>query len=568
MNKRFRSVLGGLALLASLLPGAASPTGIADTPHNLSVTGPGPVKSTTEGEICIFCHAPHKARRDIPYLWNRSDSTTSYIPYQSSTLHATVGQPTGASKLCLSCHDGTVALGALLTRPQEVPFAGGLRFMPDGRNKLGTDLSDDHPVSLVYDSALAASNTELADPSILTAAVKLDKNRELQCTACHDPHSNDFGRFLVMPNQYSGLCTTCHDKPGWAQASHATSNMTWSGAGTDPWPNSSYPTVAENACANCHVPHSAAGHQRLMNYAAEEDNCLVCHTGNVATRNIAPELTKLTGHRVQNYTGVHDPAENFAQPGVAKHVECADCHNPHRSNSAPSPGAPQVSGATSGVAGIDGAGQAVAAAQNEYEICYKCHADTNVVSAQPITRQIAQLNTRLEFDPGSASFHPVAAAGVNPNVPSLLPPYTTASMVRCSDCHNNDNAVGPRGPHGSNNAALLAKNYTTADNTTESPFAYELCYACHSRASILGDQSFKSHSLHVVTAQTPCSACHDAHGISNTQGNPVNNASLINFDISIVQPDSLGRRYFEKTGAGTGSCYLSCHGNQHGPRSY
>jgi hypothetical protein len=117
------------------------------------------------------------------------------------------------------------------------------------------------------------------------------------------------------------------------------------------------------------------------------------------------------------------------------------------------------------------------------------------------------------------------------------------------------------------NAFLLAKNYSTADNTMESPYSYELCYGCHSRTSILANQSFKGpngHNKHVVDKNTPCSACHDAHGISNTQGNPVNNAHLINFDLAIVQPDSLGRLYYQKNGTYSGQCYLSCHGKDHG----
>lgn len=567
-NRLFQ--LGALLTLMGifLIPGLVSSSSILDTKHNLSISGPGPVKSTTEEEVCVFCHVPHHARRDIPYLWNRSDSTANYLPYQSSTLHATIGQPTGASKLCLSCHDGTVALGALLTRPEEVPFAGGIRFMPEGRAKLGTDLSDDHPISLVYDSALTASNTELADPLSLPAEVRLDRNRELQCTACHDPHKDDYGKFLVMQNQYSGLCTTCHNKDGWTLTSHSTSGQQWNGAGTNPWPNSTYATVSENGCGNCHVPHSAGGHQRLMNYPIEEDNCLVCHTGNVATKNIGSELTKPYGHFVQNYAGVHNPAENFVLGGTPKHVECADCHNSHQSNATTSSGAPLVSGAITGVSGIDASGQAVKYAQNQYEICNKCHGDNNVTTSFPITRQIPQLNVRLEFDQANPSFHPVAGPGVNPNVPSLLPPYTVTSKIYCTDCHDNDDANGPRGPHGSYNAFLLAKNYTTADNTTESPQAYELCYSCHSRASILGDQSFKDHKKHIEERRTPCSACHDAHGISNTQGNPVNNAHLINFDLNIVQPDSLGRLYYEKTGPSSGQCYLNCHGANHSPRSY
>lgn len=111
-----------LAVLLAFLGTDASGGSIRDTKHNLSVSGPGVVRTTSDSRVCIFCHTPHKARRDIPYLWNRSDTTVNYIPYQSSTLHATVGQPTGTSKLCLSCHDGTIAIGAVVSEQQEIPF--------------------------------------------------------------------------------------------------------------------------------------------------------------------------------------------------------------------------------------------------------------------------------------------------------------------------------------------------------------------------------------------------------------------------------------------------------------
>ncbi len=542
---------------------------IVNTKHNLSITGPGPIKSTAEEQICIFCHTPHNARRDIPYLWNRSDTTVNYIPYQSSTLYATVGQPTGASKLCLSCHDGTIALGAILSEPQEIPFTGGIRFMPEGPTKLGTDLSDDHPVSFVYNTSIAISNGELIDPSLLPSDVRLDGNGQLQCTACHDPHDDNNNKFLVKPNNYSVLCTTCHQKNGWLFTSHSTSNAIWNGAGSDPWPHTPYNIVSENGCENCHSPHTAGGHERLLNYAFEEDNCLVCHNGNVAVKNIESEITKPYKHAVQDYVGIHDPVENFVPPGnVTKHIECVDCHNPHWANNTQSPGAPLVSGRLEGVKGIDISGEQIPKAVNQYEICFKCHADNNIISTVYISRQIIQLNARLEFSPGNPSYHPVVTTGVNPNVPSLLPPYTTTSKIFCTDCHSNDNTLGPKGPHGSNNKYLLERNYTTQDYTTESSNAYALCYKCHNRNSILNDQSFKEHKKHIQGEKAPCSACHDAHGISSTQGNPTNNNHLINFDTSIVQTDMMGRLRFEDQGTFKGRCYLRCHGVTHNPKSY
>lgn len=537
--------------------------------HNLSVSGPGDIRAESETEICIFCHTPHGARRDIPFLWNRGDQTVNYIPYQSSTLFASVGQPTGASKLCLSCHDGTIALGAVLSAEEEIPFQGGIRFLPAGRpTQLDTDLSDDHPISFPYDAGLAVQNPQLADPLLLPAAIKLDNNGQLQCTSCHDPHDDAFGKFLVMPNQYSNLCTACHKLNGWMASSHAISNAQWNGQGSDPWPDTEFQTVAENGCENCHRPHTAAGNERLLKHVFEEDNCLACHNGNVASRNIESELIKPVRHPVQDFVGVHDAAEDFSGGGVATHVECADCHNPHQANGDPSAGAPAVSGASIGVTGIDAGGASLSNAQNLYEICFKCHADNNVLSELPITRQIDQINTRLEFAPANPSFHPVESVGTNPDVPSLISPLNVNSLISCIDCHNTDDPGGAQGPHGSNYEFLLELNYVTVDNSPESSSNYALCYKCHSRSSILSDQSFSDHYKHIVEENTPCAVCHDPHGISATQGDSVNNSHLINFDVTVVLPDNQGRLRFEDEGRFQGRCYLRCHNRNHNPLSY
>ncbi|MEN8262931.1 MAG: cytochrome c3 family protein [Nitrospirota bacterium] len=556
--------------LLVFIQAAVTEGGIDDTKHNLSVTGPGPIRSATEDRVCIFCHAPDSSGEKSSYLWNKRLSRAHYIPYESSTLYARVGQPTGSSKLCLSCHDGTIALGELKSAREEIPFAGGIRFIPEGPTRIGTDLSDDHPVSFVYNSSLVIRNGELANPLTLPRKVRLDKEMQMQCTTCHDPHNNSYGNFLVMPNSYSDLCTTCHHKRGWTSTSHSSSNAVWNGASPDPWPTGEYGSVAENGCENCHVPHNAAKPERLLNFPYEEDNCLVCHNGNVADLDIGKELAKPFMHAVQEYSGIHDPGEDFTlnKAGKRKHVECSDCHNPHQSNADKSPGPPQVSGALNGVAGIDLSGQKVLSATKEYEICFKCHGDFNTVEVEPISRDLQQLNTRLEFDPSNPSYHPVVAHGANEDVPSLFPEFTTSSVIFCTDCHNNEDSEGPRGPHGSRNEYLLERNYTTQDFTQENAFNYALCYKCHERNSILGNESFSSHSKHIVDESTPCSACHDPHGISATQGNSTNNTHLINFDLTIVQQDSQGRLEFEDTGVFSGRCSLLCHGNTHDQKEY
>ena len=152
--------------------------GVKDTKHNLSTSGAGNIKASQESEICIFCHTPHNSKPNSP-LWNRSQPGQSYTPYSSSTVQASPGQPTGASLLCLSCHDGTIALGKVLSRQSNITMQGGVTTMPSGTGRLGTDLSDDHPISFNYSSALQ-SNGELVQPGSLTGAVKLDANGEVQ----------------------------------------------------------------------------------------------------------------------------------------------------------------------------------------------------------------------------------------------------------------------------------------------------------------------------------------------------------------------------------------------------
>jgi predicted CXXCH cytochrome family protein len=536
--------------------------------HDLSASGPGTIKATAESEVCMFCHTPHRGTGETP-LWNHTLSSVTYTPYSSSTARANIGQPTGSSKLCLSCHDGTVALGMVASRSTAIEMQGGITTMPTGPANLGTDLSDDHPISFAYDNALASANGELRDPGSLTEKVRLDQNHEMQCTSCHDPHDNQFGKFLVRDNTASALCVTCHAPNAWQDSSHRLSNKTWNGTGINPWPHTSATTVAANACENCHAPHNAGTRPRLLNFASEEQNCFSCHSGTVAAKNLQPEFDKFSVHPVLSTTGVHDPLEDPVNP--PRHVECADCHNPHASKSTPGT-APTASGALAGVKGVTSAGTVINPLVAEYELCFRCHADSVGRGPARVNRLIAQTNKRFQFDPSNASYHPVEAAGKNANVPSLIPPLTASSRMYCSDCHNNDQGPnaggsGPNGPHGSAYIPLLERQQILADGTAESIGNYALCYKCHDRDSILADQSFRAtntqgqdrgHRFHIVDQKAACSTCHDSHGLREQ-------ARLINFNRDYVTPSSNGRLEFVSTGTFSGNCSLTCHGTADHP---
>ena len=560
------AVLLGACLLWAPQTRAQQGSNVINTKHNLSSGGPGSIRVAGETETCKFCHTPH-ASNPIAPLWNREDPGTYYQTYESTTLVASVGQPTGSSRLCLSCHDGTIALTQ--TYNSRNAIAGTIFLSQQDSGHIGTDLTDDHPVSFVYDSSLAAQQGGMRDPASLPRELPLDHDKQLQCTTCHDPHSDTYGDFLRMDNHGSGLCVSCHDIQGWAVSAHASASASLAGASRDRWDNLSVGTVSAAGCESCHRPHSAGGRQRLLRHEAEEDNCFACHDGSVADKNVLAEMGKPSAHRVDLATGVHDPVER--PRSMAEHVECADCHNAHRAASGGGAQAPFLKPAMAGATGLSTSAGQLTEATYEYEVCYKCHAWSNFAGSPAVHRIIHSVNLADKFSPANASYHPVEAQGKNTSVPSLLQSWDETSLIYCTDCHSSDGTGGAvAGPHGSNYRPLLVRNYDTDDNTNESPSAYALCYGCHSRTSILGDRSFDEHKKHIEGEDTPCSVCHDPHGISATQGSPAGSTHLINFDRDVVGPsDATGAGpFFEDRGFRRGSCTLRCHGEDHDDEDY
>jgi predicted CXXCH cytochrome family protein len=557
--------------------------------HNLSTSGPGPVKATTVTEICVFCHTPHNANPAVP-LWNQASSAATYQPYTSTTMAATVGAPTGSSKLCLSCHDGTVAIGNTINNGRVAMSGLNAAGQLTGNSSLGTDLRNDHPISFVPVIGADLVNPPAGGP------VKLDKGGQVQCTSCHDPHRMDIDpttqKFLVVSNSASGLCVLCHNTTYWSTnpSSHKTSTKSYTAA---QGAHTGYTTVATNGCESCHKPHTATVAARGLK-APEEATCDQCHGSSGIGRNIASEFAKTYRHPTYDVTpSVHDASEAPSNPTMplpetsataSRHAECADCHNSHASYAGVAT-SPKGSGKVAGVWGIDSNNllklpSGTPASVNEYELCYKCHGDSankpqpSAMPAGPYPiRQAPQFNMRLMFDPANPSFHPIEAPGKNTRVPSLIAPWTTSSTMYCSDCHDNDTGpkasppgTGPAGPHGSSIKHLLVARYDAdLSSTSESAATYALCYKCHNRTIVLSSTSFSGHN-HAIGQRASCSFCHDPHGISSTQGNSTNNKFLINFDTRFLTPSS-GILRIDDLGAGSVRCYMVCHGENHNGRT-
>ncbi|HTB84857.1 MAG TPA: cytochrome c3 family protein [Candidatus Sulfotelmatobacter sp.] len=564
---------------------------VINSVHNLSANGPGTIKATSMTNSCIFCHAVHHASGVTP-LWNHSMSSVSnYVVYSSTRLNnmnLVIPQPNGSSRLCLSCHDGTIALGSVSSGAPQIPMQNGVTTMPGGSAaNLGTDLSADHPISFVYDSALAtaARDPDSADPSLSavydptklsTPAVKVDSQSRLQCTSCHDPHNNQYGNFLVVPTA-SELCVVCHRENSWGTSAHAMSQtpvppsiLSKLAATSRPGSKASSSTVSSKTmqavgCEACHITHQAGAKKHLLQQAAPEQNCLNCHNGATAKKDIAADFQKISIHPITLSSDAHSPDEDPINPQV-RHVVCADCHNAHADN-AQKAAAPNATGALAGLTGVTIAGTVIKPLTKEYELCFRCHADSSARGPALVSRQFPQNNTRLQFASANQSFHPVETIGKNQaSVPSLIEPWKTTSVMYCTDCHNSDSSPaaggsGPNGPHGSIYRPILERNLDLLDNQPESTSAYALCYKCHDRNVVLSNQSFRYHESHVVNDKAACTTCHDSHGVANAP-------HLINFNTTYVTPGSLGTVRYQSTGNFKGTCTLMCHGYDHKNTSY
>jgi hypothetical protein len=468
--------------LIFLSPTAFAQSDIRATLHNLSknfkgATDPRTVKATTETQVCVFCHTPHNASTTVKGpLWNRSVSTTiTYTRYTSSSLDANSisngfnAQPGGSSILCLSCHDGVIALGNVNVLPKNTGTSSTATsitlngttngYMPTGTGAttgytrlIGTNLTNDHPISISYTDTLATADGELRPldgnqsfavtsgtvigvrkkgfkPLLPLEPTGNNGEGQVQCATCHDPHITKekflrLNRFQTSAPSTSGfdinsdqICLACHPKlaPIWAESAHAVSGVadeTYAAAAATLRGFPGTKKVWEVACLNCHDTHTVQGSRRLLRegvgtsktatgtgagsyqpgsietqldkVSAIENTCYQCHklatdttrilsgTATGTVPDIKTEFERAVrmpidtfsqkgtsntntseNHDIRNAnfiecrrslgntTGLENSGdhltaaqktacESFSGSNDKRHVECTDCHNPHR----------------------------------------------------------------------------------------------------------------------------------------------------------------------------------------------------------------------------------------------
>lgn len=331
---------------------------IQNTLHNFSATtipnlpddATRAVQANSETDICVFCHTPHGSQDSEAPLWNRQLSNAAYTLYDSSSMDATATQPQGTSKLCLSCHDGTIAIGAVnvlngtytiqdpAVEDIQMTITQGGTVMPPGAGlntgftrNLGIDLTNDHPISVQYDTSLAVDDGELRDPAVephianrapgVNPDIPLEDN-QLQCNSCHDPHIRSTNaeeniKFLrlnrlqrvepstaIFNRDNDIICLACHDKAGWIGSAHANQQVADEQYNMFAAERNEFPVgtaVWQASCLGCHDNHTVQGASRLLREgtdgllsvegarqggnAASEETCYLCHssTGNTLT---------------------------------------------------------------------------------------------------------------------------------------------------------------------------------------------------------------------------------------------------------------------------------------------
>lgn len=394
--------------------------GIANTVHNMStsapptatikaqVTQPAPIPAGAETEICVFCHIPHNARPGTP-LWNRGMPGSAYTMYKSDYLYRigysptvydpTTAQPGLISKQCLSCHDGTVAIGAIymvrgtILGANLIAMSGvtadkmpttAVGFIGGPAGELG-NLTTHHTVGIKYDSTVSVAfgsgtrGIELtASPNTnrslnLPIVYTLGATKYVECVSCHDPHLQDpnianddgkKGKFLrvtgsTLAGKISTTCTHCHTKTGWTGSAHQSLSYTYIDANV----NTTFGTGAMTGlvCMNCHKTHKGLGAPYLLRqqwsrtcFQGAGANNNECHATALGgkTNSISNIFGKTYKHPIvsdgfspSNHTnldvkyGTGVTRVPTGSKGItwsdSRHAECVDCHNPHKATNTP-----------------------------------------------------------------------------------------------------------------------------------------------------------------------------------------------------------------------------------------
>ena len=257
-------ISGAITVMMALTPvaswaGAAPGSGIQGTVHDFTTGIAGDGTTTQAVGVCTFCHTPHKAQT-TKLLWNHTLDTTSFswddATTTAGTKFATFQEDTykGPTAKCLSCHDGSVAVGDVAWW-KEGPATGAGALNPTkltGEFKItgaAGKMNGNHPVAMPYPYGNAVgtyNGTTTGSMAVLTewqldptlnnnansqirlfnddgtgnvTAGPMAAKTGIECSSCHDPHNKAATEDLFLRAKLTGssqadgyLCLQCHVK--------------------------------------------------------------------------------------------------------------------------------------------------------------------------------------------------------------------------------------------------------------------------------------------------------------------------------------------------------------------
>jgi len=437
---------------------------IRNTKHNFAASDPdnlpdGSIRSisaSTENQVCVFCHTPHGKYEDKfgerPFLWNRPEAGSPSARYDatiSSSFNATNNVNLGqGSKMCLSCHDGTVAIGNIDTNTEISVVGDNLTGgkLSQGGSYIGQDLSDDHPVGFDYNAGLSADDGELYDPAV-TSHIGVPVGRGLA-------QYNSLVDSLDVNTSPSGdqVTTTTTDSGGGISIPLEATIAGFSTAYTKDDDDRSSPSSlvyidqASNGsveCTTCHDPHIRGNENNTLNgqsvnikflrlnrfqkaagtdgsFSIDSDiNCIACHDKAGWAGSIHVNSTS----GVQQYDDTAADNRDFPHNIQMWQASCLNCHKPH----------------TSGAGWLlasedDGTGTSSATEQT----CLSCHGSSSTILAageQVANIEKVMLSGNAHGDSGNndQSKHSIHSGNFDETGDEL---NGVNRHVTCTDCHN------------------------------------------------------------------------------------------------------------------------------------
>jgi hypothetical protein len=236
------TVAATLTLGITVAFGYTAPAGgLVGSKHDMNtlVTKYGITKDSQD-RVCAFCHTPHHkvdSTSLLTYnpLWSHTINNKTYTAYVSPTFNTenSIADPLiGPSRLCMSCHDGVIAVDQHYgsNTPNTSGTDARTSDLFDGiavgkasvttptvgnTHPIGFDLGDITQAKYPFiRQDLNTNNGALAGKKLADLGYKENGKNYMTCASCHDVHNreNTGTYFLYDVQAGSAICLMCHDK--------------------------------------------------------------------------------------------------------------------------------------------------------------------------------------------------------------------------------------------------------------------------------------------------------------------------------------------------------------------